>query len=140
MLQAMNTGHDGSLSTVHANSPRDAVSRLETLVLMAGMDLPLRAVREQIAAAVDVIVQLSRLRDGTRRVTAVTEVQGMEGQTVTLQDVFVFDYAAGTDPGGRFLGRPRPTGVRPKFTERLEEMGIHLPPVIFGADPRMVVS
>ncbi|AEG42912.1 CpaF family protein [Isoptericola variabilis] len=139
MLQAMNTGHDGSLSTVHANSPRDAISRLETLVLMAGMDLPLRAVREQIASAVDVIVQLSRLRDGTRRVTAVTEVQGMEGQTVTLQDVFLFDYGAGTDQNGRFLGRQRPTGVRPKFSERLTEMGIHLPSVIYGADPRVVV-
>ena len=97
MLQAMNTGHDGSLSTVHANSPRDAIARLETLVLMAGMELPLRAIREQIASAVDVVVQLTRLRDGTRRVTHVTEVQGMEGETVTLQDAFLFDYSAGVD-------------------------------------------
>ncbi|MCZ2828431.1 CpaF family protein [Modestobacter sp. VKM Ac-2986] len=138
MLQAMNTGHDGSLSTVHANSPRDAIARLETLVLMAGMDLPLRAIREQIASAVDVIVQLSRLRDGTRRVTAVTEVQGMEGETVTLQDAFLFDFAAGVDASGRFLGRPVPTGVRPRFTDRFTELGITLSPRVFGAvdDPR----
>ncbi|MCF4122810.1 CpaF family protein [Antribacter sp. KLBMP9083] len=133
MLQAMNTGHDGSLSTVHANSPRDAISRLETLVLMAGMDLPLRAVREQISAAVDLVVQLTRLKDGSRRVTAVTEVQGMEGQTVTLQDAFVFDYAAGVDSDGRFLGRPVATGVRPRFTDRFAELGIALSPAVFGA-------
>jgi pilus assembly protein CpaF len=133
MLQAMNTGHDGSLSTVHANSPRDAIARLETLVLMAGMDLPLRAIREQIASAVDVIVQLTRLRDGTRRVTAVTEVQGMEGETVTLQDAFLFDYSAGVDASGRFLGRPVPTGVRPRFTDRFTELGITLSPRVFGA-------
>jgi pilus assembly protein CpaF len=138
MLQAMNTGHDGSLSTVHANSPRDAIARLETLVLMAGMDLPLRAIREQIASAVDLVVQLTRLRDGTRRVTAVTEIQGMEGQTVTLQDAFLFDYAAGVDSSGRFLGTPVPTGVRPRFTDRMEELGIHLPPTVFGAAQRMV--
>jgi pilus assembly protein CpaF len=132
MLQAMNTGHDGSLSTVHANSPRDAIARLETLVLMAGMDLPLRAIREQIASAVDVIVQLSRLRDGTRRVTFVTEVQGMEGQTVTLQDAFVFDYSAGVDARGRFLGKPVPTGVRPRFTDKFIELGINLPSRVFG--------
>ncbi|NEM06684.1 ATPase, T2SS/T4P/T4SS family [Geodermatophilus normandii] len=132
MLQAMNTGHDGSLSTVHANSPRDAVARLETLVLMAGMDLPLRAIREQIASAVDVVVQLTRLRDGTRRVTHVTEVQGMEGETVTLQDAFLFDYSAGVDPSGRFLGKPVPTGVRPRFTDRFEELGIRVSPSVFG--------
>ncbi|MEE6297359.1 CpaF family protein [Georgenia sp. MJ278] len=132
MLQAMNTGHDGSLSTVHSNSPRDAIARLETLVLMAGMDLPLRAIREQIASAVDVIVQLTRLRDGTRRVTAVTEVQGMEGQTVTLQDAFLFDYSAGVDADGRFLGTPVPTGVRPRFTDRFADLGITLSPSVFG--------
>jgi pilus assembly protein CpaF len=132
MLQAMNTGHDGSLSTVHANSPRDAIARLETLVLMAGMDLPLRAIREQIASAVDVVVQLTRLRDGTRRVTHVTEVQGMEGETVTLQDAFLFDYSAGVDASGRFLGKPVPTGVRPRFTERFAELGIALSPRVFG--------
>jgi len=132
MLQAMNTGHDGSLSTVHANSPRDAVARLETLVLMAGMDLPLRAVREQIASAVDVIIHVSRLRDGTRRVTHITEVLGMEGDTVTLQDAFVFDFAAGVDSFGHFLGKARPSGVRPRFTERFEELGIALDPRVFG--------
>jgi len=132
MLQAMNTGHDGSLSTVHANSPRDAVSRLETLSLMAGMDLPLRAVREQVASAIDLIIHVARLRDGTRRVTHVTEVLGMEGDTVTLQDAFLFDYSAGVDALGRFLGRPRPTGLRPRFTERFEELGIHVDPAIFG--------
>jgi pilus assembly protein CpaF len=132
MLQAMNTGHDGSLSTVHANSPRDAIARLETLVLMAGMDLPLRAIREQIASAVDVIVQLTRLRDGTRRVTFVTEVQGMEGQTVTMQDAFVFDYAAGVDARGRFLGKAVSTGVRPRFTDKFHELGITLSPRVFG--------
>ncbi|NYJ74297.1 CpaF family protein [Allobranchiibius huperziae] len=132
MLQAMNTGHDGSLSTVHANSPRDAIARLETLVLMAGMDLPLRAIREQIASAVDVIVQLTRMRDGTRRVTAVTEVQGMEGQIVTLQDAFLFDYSAGVDASGHFLGKSRPTGVRPRFTDRFTELGITISPRVFG--------
>ncbi|MGM1028537.1 MAG: CpaF family protein [Actinomycetota bacterium] len=136
MLQAMNTGHDGSLSTVHANSPRDAIARLETLVLMAGMELPLRAIREQIASAVDLIVQLERLRDGSRRVTAVTEVVGMEGQIVTLQDVYVFDYAAGQDATGRFLGVPIATGVRPKFVERLADHGIELPHGMFDLPPQ----
>src|SRR4051812_33664603 len=126
-------GPDGSLSTVHANSPRDAIARLETLVLMAGMDLPLRAIREQIASAVDVVVQLTRLRDGTRRVTHVTEVQGMEGETVTLQDAFLFDYSAGVDASGKFLGKPLPTGVRPRFTDRFDELGIKLSPRVFGA-------
>lgn len=133
MLQAMNTGHDGSMSTVHSNSPRDAIARLETLVLMAGVDLPLRAIREQIASAVDVIVQLNRLRDGSRRVTAVTEVHGMEGQTVTMQDVFLFDFGAGVDANGRFRGKTVPTGVRPRFAEKFAEMGISLSPRVFGA-------
>ncbi|WP_344809685.1 CpaF family protein [Microlunatus ginsengisoli] len=132
MLQAMNTGHDGSLSTVHANSPRDAIARLETLVLMAGLDLPLRAIREQVASAVDVIVQLARLRDGSRRVVSLTEVQGMEGQTVTLQDAFVFDYAAGMNENGKFIGNSVATGVRPRFTERFEELGITVPARIFA--------
>ena len=135
MLQAMNTGHDGSLSTVHANAPRDAIARLETLVLMAGMDLPLRAIREQIASAIDVVVQLTRLRDGTRRVTHVTEVQGMEGDIVTMQDAFVFDYSAGVDADGRFLGKPVPTGVRPRFVDRFEELGISVPASIFEHAP-----
>jgi pilus assembly protein CpaF len=133
MLQAMNTGHDGSISTVHANSPRDAVARLETLVLMAGMDLPLRAIREQVASAVNLIVHITRLRDGTRRVTHITEVQGMEGDIVTLQDAFVFDYGAGVDANGRFLGKPIPTGVRPRFTDRFAELGIPISPTVFGA-------
>ena len=138
MLQAMNTGHDGSLSTVHANTPRDAIARLETLVLMAGMDLPLRAIREQVSSAVNVIVHLTRLRDGTRRVTHVTEVQGMEGDVVTLQDAFLFDYSAGVDANGRFLGRPMATGVRPRFTERFAELGIRLSPSVFGSHFRLM--
>lgn len=135
MLQAMNTGHDGSISTVHANSPRDAIARLETLVLMAGMDLPLRAIREQIASAINLIVHISRLRDGTRRVTHVTEVQGMEGDIVTLQDAFVFDYSAGVDANGRFLGRPVPTGVRPRFADHFADLGIILSPSVFAPAP-----
>lgn len=134
MLQAMNTGHDGSLSTVHANSPRDAVARLETLVLMAGMDLPLRAIREQVSSAVDLIIQVTRLRDGSRRVTHVTEVQGMEGDVVTLQDVFLFDYAAGMDAQGKFLGKPISTGIRPRFLDRFSELGISVSPAVFGVD------
>jgi pilus assembly protein CpaF len=124
MLQAMNTGHDGSLSTLHANAPRDCIARLETLVLMAGMDLPLRAIREQIASAVDLIVQIQRLRDGSRRITHVTEVLGMEGEVVVLQDAFLFDFSAGTDAQGKFLGVQKPTGVRPRFTDRFEEYGV----------------
>lgn len=135
MLQAMNTGHDGSISTVHSNSPRDAVARLETLVLMAGMDLPLRAIREQIASAVHLIVQLSRLKDGTRRVTHITEVLGMEGDVVTLQDAFTFDFAAGVDHAGRFLGKTQATGVRPRFVEKFADMGINLPPELFIPQP-----
>lgn len=133
MLQAMNTGHEGSLSTVHANSPRDALSRLETMVLMSGMDLPIRAIREQVASAVDVIIQVSRLRDGTRRVTHLTEVVGMEGDLITLQDIFAFDYSAGLDSAGRFKGRSRPTGLRPKFADRLADLGIEVAASIFGA-------
>jgi pilus assembly protein CpaF len=132
MLQAMNTGHEGSLSTVHANTPRDAITRMETMVLMAGMDLPIRAVREQIAAAIDLIVHLNRLRDGTRRVTRISEVQGMQGDVVTLQDIFAFDYEAGIDEHGRFLGRLRPTGLRPGFAERLGRVGVDLQPLWFG--------
>ncbi|ASN21120.1 CpaF family protein [Arthrobacter sp. YN] len=135
MLQAMNTGHDGSLSTVHANSPRDAIARLETLVLMAGMDLPLRAIREQVSSAVDLIVQVTRLRDGSRRVTHVTEVQGMEGDVVTLQDAFLFDYSTGLDAQGRFLGKAIPTGIRPRFLDRFTELGIQVSPATFGVSP-----
>ncbi len=138
MLQAMNTGHDGSLTTLHANAPRDSLARLETLVLMAGYDLPVRAIREQISSAVDCIVQLQRLRDGTRRITHITEVAGMEGEIITLQDVFLFDFAAGVDDQGRFRGQLKPTGVRPKFSEKLADNGIRLGPEMFspgGADP-----
>jgi pilus assembly protein CpaF len=133
MLQAMNTGHEGSLSTVHANSPRDTLSRLETMVLMAGVDLPARAIREQIAAAVDLIVHLSRLRDGSRRIVQISEVVGMEGDTITIQDVFRFDYAAGRDEDGRFLGTVKPTGIRPQFTDRLKDFGIEIPAAVFGS-------
>ena len=126
MLQAMNTGHEGSISTIHANSPRDAISRLETLVLMAGTELPLRAVREQIASALDVVVHVARLKDGTRRITQVAEVQRMEGDVITLQDVFVFDFAAGTDEMGRFRGSAVATGVRPRFADKLADLGIEL--------------
>lgn len=132
MLQAMNTGHDGSLSTVHSNSPRDAIARMETLVLMAGMDLPLRAIREQIASAVNLIVQLTRMRDGSRRITHITEVQGMEGDIVTLQDVFVFDHSAGVDSSGRILGKTVFTGVRPRFTDRFADFGINISPQVFA--------
>lgn len=132
MLQAMNTGHDGSLSTIHANSPRDALARLETLVLMAGLDLPLRAIREQIDSAIDLIVHLTRLRDGTRRITAITEVHGIEGNTITTEDVFLFDYSAGVDAHGRFLGQTLPTGIRPMCVTRFADLGITLPPTVFG--------
>ncbi len=126
MLQAMNTGHDGSLTTGHANAPRDMLSRLETMVLMAGMDLPVRAIREQIASAVDLIVQQSRLRDGSRKITHLTEVQGMEGEVITLQDIFVFDQT-GCDEQGKVIGRFKPTGIRPKFLDKLSSNGINLP-------------
>lgn len=135
MLQAMNTGHDGSLTTVHANTPRDTLSRLETLTLMAGFDLPVRAIREQMASAVDVIIQIARLRDGSRRITHITEVQGMEGDVITLQDVFLFDFAAGVDDDGRYRGVLRPTGIRPKFAEKLQAQGIKLGPETFAAQP-----
>ncbi|MBI2983539.1 MAG: CpaF family protein [Chloroflexi bacterium] len=130
MLQAMNTGHDGSLSTGHANTPRDMISRLETMCLMAGVDLPARAIKEQIASALDVIVQISRLKDGSRKITNITEVQGLEGEAVVLQDVFVFEQTAYVD--GKVQGRLRPTGIRPKFSEKFEAAGIKLPPSVFG--------
>ena len=130
MLQAMNTGHDGSLTTAHANSPRDVLSRLETMVLMAGMDLPVRAIREQISSAVDVIIHMARLKDGSRKVTHVTEVQGMEGEVIVLQDIFLFEQT-GIDGDGKIRGRFRATGIRPKFTDRLEVSGLKLPLEIF---------
>jgi pilus assembly protein CpaF len=131
MLQAMNTGHDGSITTVHSNSPRDTLSRIETMSLMAGFDLPIRAIREQMASALDLVVQLTRLRDGTRRITHVTEVQGMEGDVITLQDIFLFDYGMGIDEHGRFRGHLKATGVRPKFAEKLADYGIRLGPEVF---------
>ena len=130
MLQAMNTGHDGSMSTGHANSPRDMLSRLETMVLMSGVDLPLRAIREQVASAVDLIVQQSRLKDGTRKIVNITEVQGMEGDVIVMQDVFVFEQTGLIE--GKIQGRLKPTGIRPKFVEKFEIMGINLPPGLFG--------
>ncbi|HEV8229555.1 MAG TPA: CpaF family protein [Candidatus Limnocylindria bacterium] len=130
MLQAMNTGHDGSLSTGHANSPRDMLSRLETMCLMAGVDLPARAIKEQIASALDVIVQISRLKDGSRKITNITEVQGMEGEAIVMQDVFVFEQTGYVD--GKVQGRLRPTGIRPKFSEKFEAAGIKLPQGVFG--------
>lgn len=134
MLQAMNTGHDGSMTTAHANTPRDALSRIETMCLMAGMDLPVRAIREQVASAVDVICQQERMRDGTRKVTTITEVSGMEGDVITMTDIFVFEQT-GTE-NGRIIGRLRPTGLRPKFMDKIEAAGIHLPPSIFGIGER----
>jgi len=131
MLQAMNTGHDGSLTTVHSNSPRDTLARLETLVLMAGFDLPVRAIREQVASALDLIVHISRLRDGTRRITHITEVEGMEGDVITLQDIFLFDYGMGVDEQGQFKGYLKATGVRPKFAEKLADLGIRLGQEVF---------
>jgi pilus assembly protein CpaF len=130
MLQAMNTGHDGSLTTGHANSPRDMLARLETMVLMAGMDLPIRAVREQISSALDLIVHQVRLRDGTRKISHITEVLGMEGDVITLQDIFLFEQI-GIDDTGRVYGRFVSTGVRPSFTERFLSQGIQLPPGLF---------
>jgi len=130
MLQAMNTGHDGSLTTAHSNSPRDTIARIETMSLMAGYDLPVRAIREQIASAIDVIMHTERLRDGTRKTVTVTEVAGMEGDVVTLTDIFIFEQT-GYD-AGKVLGRLRPTGLRPKFMDKIEAAGIHLPPQIFG--------
>jgi pilus assembly protein CpaF len=131
MLQAMNTGHDGSITTVHSNSPRDSLSRLETMVLMAGIELPQRAIREQMASAIDLIVHQARLKDGTRRITHITEVDGMEGDVITLQDVFAFDFRAGVDPNGTFRGMLRSTGLRPRFLDRLAERGIVVPPETF---------
>jgi len=130
----MNTGHEGSLTTVHANSPRDALSRVETMTLMAGFDLPMRAVREQMAAALDLIVHLSRMRDGSRRVTHVTEVGGMEGEVILLQDVFTYDFRMGHDNDGHSLGHLKATGLRPHITQRLADRGVTLDPTIFDID------
>jgi pilus assembly protein CpaF len=135
MLQAMNTGHDGSLTTVHSNGPRDTLSRIETMVLMAGFDLPIKAIREQVSSAVNLIVHVSRLKDGTRRITHVTEVEGMEGEIITLQDLFLFDYGMGVDDDGTYKGRLKATGIRPTFSEDLENQGIRLPSDLFDPEP-----
>ncbi len=134
MLQAMNTGHDGSMTTLHSNGPRDTLSRLETMVMMAGMELPVRAIREQISSAIDLVVHQSRMRDGTRKVVNITEVTGMEGDIITMTDVFVFEQSG--FEGGKVVGRLRPTGLRPKFMDKIEASGIHLPPSIFGIGER----
>jgi pilus assembly protein CpaF len=130
MLQAMNTGHDGSITTGHANSPRDILFRIETMVMMAGMDLPIKAIREQVATAINLIVHQERFKDGSRRITNITEVTGMEGDTVTLQDIFVFEQK-GVDEKKRVMGRHVPTGIVPKFIEKIETAGVYLPHQIF---------
>jgi pilus assembly protein CpaF len=135
MLQAMNTGHDGSISTIHANAPRDVLSRLETMTMMAGIELTIRAVREQIASAIDLIVHIGRLQDGSRRVTFVTEVVGMEGDAITLQDLFHFDYGGGLDDQGRVLGRLVASGLRPHFSERVAERGVRFSADLFTPLP-----
>ncbi|MFN2545508.1 MAG: CpaF family protein [Actinomycetota bacterium] len=132
MLQAMNTGHDGSISTIHANSPRDSLSRLETVTMMAGTELTVRAIREQIASALQLIVHQARLKDGTRRITHVTEVVGMEGEIITLQDIFLFDFHSGVDDEGKFRGELKPTGLRPKFLEKLSDKGVNVAPAMFA--------
>jgi pilus assembly protein CpaF len=134
MLQAMNTGHDGSLATAHSNGPRDSLSRLETMVLMAGVDLPVRAIREQVASAIDLVVHQSRIKDGSRRITHVTEVVGMEGEIITLQDIFLMDYGAGFDAHGRFQGVLRPTGLRPRVLDRLADRGVRVDPSTFAVE------
>ncbi len=133
MLQAMNTGHDGSLTTLHANTPRDSLSRMETMVLMAGMDMPLKVIRQQVSAAIDLIVQQTRLRDGQRKITAITEVAGMEGDTIVLTDIFKFEQT-GIGPEGKIIGQTKPSGIRPLFTPRLEASGFKLPADMFGAN------
>ncbi len=134
MLQAMNTGHDGSLTTAHSNSPRDSLARLETMVLMAGMDLPMRAIREQIASAIQLVVHEERMRDGSRKVVSITEIQGMEGDIITMSEIFAFEQTGVED--GKVIGRLRPTGIRPKFIKQIQAAGIMLPPAIFGIGQR----
>ncbi|VXB72940.1 CpaF family protein [Nocardioides sp. AX2bis] len=134
MLQAMNTGHDGSICSLHSNGPRDTLSRMETMVLMAGMDLPIRAIREQVASAVDLVVHQTRFKDGTRRITHLTEVERMEGDVITLQDIFLFDTSAGFDMGGRTLGTLRATGLRPSFLEKMSHANVTVDPMLFHSD------
>jgi pilus assembly protein CpaF len=135
MLQAMNTGHEGSMTTAHSNSPRDTLARIETMTLMAGMDLPVRAIREQIASALELVVHLERMRDGTRKVTHIAEIQGMEGDVITMTDIFVYEQTGYED--GKVIGRLRPTGLRPRFVDKIEQSGINLPASIFGVGDRM---
>jgi pilus assembly protein CpaF len=134
MLQAMNTGHDGSISTLHANAPRDVLSRIETMVLMAGVDLPVRAIREQVSSAINMIIHLNRLKDGSRKIVKITEVQGMEGDIITLQDIFQFDFNMGIDEKGRFKGMLKSTGLRPKFSTRLQDYGIEFSNSMFAGE------
>ncbi len=134
MLQAMNTGHDGSMTTLHSNGPRDTLARLETMVLMAGVELPHRAIREQIASAVDLIVHQTRFKDGSRRITHITEVERMEGDIITLQDVFLWDGSRGFDSEGRTLGRLASTGLRPKFLEKMAYSNVTVDPMLFAVD------
>ncbi len=139
MLQAMNTGHDGSLTTLHANAPRDALSRLETMCMMAGMEIPIHIIREQVASAIDLIVQQSRLSDGSRKITSITEVAGMEGPTIVMTDIFKFD-KTGILPDGKVIGELKPTGIRPFFTTRLEQNGFILGPEVFGASVAQILA
>jgi pilus assembly protein CpaF len=132
MLQAMNTGHEGSLTTVHSNTPRDTLSRVETMTLMAGFDLPVRVIREQMSSALDLVIQLSRLKDGTRRVTNIAEVQHMEGEVIVMQDLFLFDFAMGMDEQGNYRGTLKSTGIRPQFADKLEDVGVSLDPALFA--------
>ncbi len=134
MLQAMNTGHDGSMTTAHSNSPRDTLSRIETMTMMAGMELPVRAIREQVSSAIDLVVHQERMRDGTRKVTHITEISGMEGEVITMTDIFIFEQTG--IENGQIVGRLRPTGLRPKFMDKIEAAGINLPPSIFGIGER----
>ncbi|MBN2548617.1 MAG: CpaF family protein [Anaerolineales bacterium] len=134
MLQAMNTGHDGSMTTLHSNGPRDTLSRMETMTMMAGMDLPVRAIREQVSSAIDLIVHQERMRDGSRKITNITEVSGMEGDIITMTDLFLFEQTG--IENGKVVGRLRPTGLRPKFIDKIEASGIHLPASIFGLGER----
>jgi len=134
MLQAMNTGHDGSMTTAHSNSPRDTLTRVETMALMAGMELPVRAIREQISSAIDLVIHQERMRDGTRKIVNITEVSGMEGDVITMTDLFLFEQSGYDD--GKVMGRLRPTGLRPKFIDKIEASGIHLPASIFGIGDR----
>jgi pilus assembly protein CpaF len=134
MLQAMNTGHDGSMTTIHANSPRDALARLETLVLMAGVDLPVKAIRQQVASGINIFVQLNRLRDGSRKVTAISEIVGMEMEIITMQDIFVLEQKGAT-PDGKVIAEFKPTGLRPKILDRIFAQGIPLPKEILTLFP-----